>query len=71
MSQNIVEIKQNNSISKDSFSKKEIIADRNVTYPKVSSGTKRIDYLITFIFNCDSLYFLCLFITIKKFKDIS
>ena len=41
MSENIVEIKQNNSIFKDCFSKREIISDRNMTGSKVLSGAKK------------------------------
>ena len=70
MSQNIVEIKQNNSISKDSFSKKEIIADRNVTYPKVSSGTKRIAIISLLLFLIVTLFISCVYLLLSKNSKI-
>ena len=70
MSQNIVEIKQNNSISKDSFSKKEIVTDRNVTYPKVSSGTKRIAIISLLLFLIVTLFISCVYLLLSKNSKI-
>ena len=68
MSQNIVEIKQNDSISKDSFSKKEIVTDRNVTYPKVSSGTKRIAIISLLLFLIVTLFISCVYYYYQKIQ---
>ena len=71
MSQNIVEIKQNDSISKDGFSKKEVISDRNVTYPKESSGTKKIDLISLLLFLIVTLFISCVYLLLSNNSKIS
>ena len=71
MSQNIVEIKQNDSISKDSFPKKEVISDRNVTYPKESSGTKKIDLISLLLYLLVTLFISCVYLLLSNNSKIS
>ena len=73
MSKNIEEIKQTDSFSKDNLPKGEINPDFPGTNHKIfyDRSKKNFTNFTIDIFNCNSLYFLCLFIIITKIKIIS
>ena len=66
MSKNIIEIKQSDSISKESFSKIKIIADRSLAGPKVLCRAKKIPFILLLIFLILGLFISSAYLLLSK-----
>lgn len=66
MSRNIVEIKQNDPISKDSFQETEKIPDSKLTDPKAKCDAKRIAFISLIIFLIVGLFIFSTYLFLSK-----